>query len=156
MQDVVHRVIGSFYYRPMDQILHRMTDFPSRSQPPQYIHLAVIRETSITHRQTHYHYFSYGWHQELVKDGLAVEPWAIQGKKKGIKTGSQVEQEDHTPKLLELDEFGFPPVNASRLLEKDGSATLAASQHVGMTKHKPVKGRAPGTNTREYFPRLLF
>lgn len=132
----MQRVIGSFYYRPMDQVLHRMTDFPSKSQPPQYIHLTVIRETSITHRQTHYHYFSYEWHQELVKEGLANEPWAAQGKKKGVKvkTGSLGEADDQTPKAQELNEFGFPAANSSRLLKKDGSASLAESQLIGKKK----------------------
>jgi hypothetical protein len=138
VQDIVHRVIGSFYYRPMDQILHRMTDFPSKSQPLEYIHLAVIRETSITHRQTHYHYFSYDHHQALVKEGLAVEPWAPKAKKKGTMLGSLAGAEDPPPqsllKVQELDEYGFPAVNASRLLKPDGTGTLGESALVGKSK----------------------
>jgi hypothetical protein len=120
----------------MDQILHRMTDFPSKSQPAEYIHLAVIRETSITHRQTHYHYFSYDHHQALVKEGLAVEPWAPKTKKKGIKTGSLAEAEGQPQviRIQELDEYGFPPLDATRLLKKDGSSSLADSALVGKKK----------------------
>ena len=127
-----------------------MTDFPTKSQPSQYFHLAVIRETSITHRQTHYHYFSYGWHQELVKEGLAVEPWVITGKKKGLKTGSLAENDDKGLQQPEFDEFGFPPVDTGRLLNKDSIGSLAASQAFGRTKNHPKKGKPAGTNTREY------
>lgn len=118
----------------MDQILHRMTDLPSKSQPPQYIHLAVIRERSITHRQTHYHYFSYESHQGLVKAGLATEPWATKGKKKGTKAGPMDGSDDQSPETRGLDEFGFPAVNPARLLKKDGSASLADSQLVAKMK----------------------
>jgi hypothetical protein len=120
----------------MDQILHRMTDFPSKSQPVEYIHLAVIRETSITHRQTHYHYFCYDSHQQLVKEGLAVEPWKITSNRKGIKKGSQTEAaERSSPESVEeFDEYGFPPVDTKRLLNKDGSASLADSSNVGKRK----------------------
>jgi len=136
----VHRIIGPFYYRPMDQVLHRMTDFPSKSQPIEYIHLAVIRETSITHRQTHYHYFCYESHQQLVKEGLAVEPWAITSKKKNVKKGSQTEAaECPSPEPVEEpDEYGFPPVYSKRLLKKDGSASLADSSNVGKSKENTV------------------
>ncbi|KAI5793241.1 hypothetical protein EDC01DRAFT_91164 [Geopyxis carbonaria] len=131
--EVVSRAIGAFYYRPMDQILHRLTDFPSISQPAQYIHLAVIRETSITQRQTHYRYFSYPAHRELVKEGLAVEPWGSEQKKKGSKMGS-VGGQSGVPIIQDVDQFGFPKVDTSRLAKKDSSATLAESQYQGQKK----------------------
>jgi hypothetical protein len=129
----VHRIAGGFYYRPMDQIMHRITDFPSKSQPPEYTSFAIIRETNITHRQTHYHYFSYEAHQELVKEGLAVESWASKDKKKGVKTGSRAEEtvDIHIP---EFDEYGFPVTISNRLLHGDGTATLAESQKLGKVK----------------------
>ena len=119
----------------MDQILHRLTDYPQQSQPPQYMHLAIIRETGISGRQTHYRYFSYRWHQELVAEGVAVEPWAQAVTKKGSKRGSHVGTAEVEPGGG-TDEYGFPPVNASRLLNEDGSATLAESQLEGKKNEK--------------------
>jgi transcription factor C subunit 3 len=118
--------MGAFYYRPMDQILHRITDFPTVSQPPQYLQFAVIRETSITGRHTHYRYFSWPSHQKLVQEGLASEPWVTKNKKKGLKQGSGAGAGKVAP--LEQDNYGFTPVNSARLLKNDGSAKLADSQ----------------------------
>jgi hypothetical protein len=138
-----HRAVGAFYYRPMDQVLHRITDFPARSQPLMYIDLAVIRETSITHRQTHYHYFSYRWHQELVKRGLANEPWSTASKrKKGSKNLSLTEE---VPcKELQLDAFGFPTSDSGRLLKKDGTATLADC-HILVTEKENINTNIPSS-----------
>ncbi|KAI5789566.1 hypothetical protein FPQ18DRAFT_261372 [Pyronema domesticum] len=138
-----HRAVGAFYYRPMDQVLHRITDFPARSQPLMYIDLAVIRETSITHRQTHYHYFSYRWHQELVKRGLANEPWSTASKrKKGSKNLSLTEE---VPcKELQLDAFGFPTSDSARLLKKDGTATLADC-HILVTEKENINTNIPSS-----------
>ncbi|CAZ85660.1 unnamed protein product [Tuber melanosporum] len=127
----MYSTIGSFYYRPMDQILHRLTDYPQQSQPPQHMHLAIIRETGISGRQTHYRYFSYRWHQELVAEGVAVQPWGPAIKKKGSKQVSHGAITHVTETPLSLDKYGFPAPNTSRFLKSDGSATLAESQWEG-------------------------
>lgn len=129
------KVIGGFYYRPMDQVLHRLTDLPSKSQPVGYIHLAIIRETSISHRQTHYRYFTYDAHQGLVKKGLASDPWEIKPKIKikGVKSGSGTA--DQVP-IAELDENGFPLPDISRLLHGTGAATLKDIQTAITAKEK--------------------
>ncbi|RPB01092.1 hypothetical protein L873DRAFT_1678494 [Choiromyces venosus 120613-1] len=127
----MYNTIGSFYYRPMDQILHRLTDYPQQSQPPQYMHLAIIRETGISGRQTHYRYFSYRWHQELVAEGVAVQPWGPAIRKKGSKQVSHGAITQVAEVSLSLDKYGFTPPNASRFLKSDGSATLAESSRVG-------------------------
>lgn len=127
--------VGSLYYRPMDQILHRMTDFPTQSQPPQYMHLAIIRETGITGRSTHYRYFSYRWHQQLVSEGLATEPFGPAMRKKGVKQGSVGNTSRKVGEVdLETDEYGFPLPDTSRLVKKDGSGTLEESQMQGKKK----------------------
>lgn len=132
--DLMYRTVGSFYYRPMDQILHRMTDFPANSQPANFRNLAVIRETSISGRSTHYHYFSYPNHQTLVKDGLANEPWSVQ--EKGRKKGKNDSYGDGTASQVDIDQYGFPAPNTSRLLKKDGSAKLSESTGVIMKTDK--------------------
>lgn len=129
------RTVGPLYYRPMDQILHRMTDFPRQSQPPQYMHLAIIRETGITGRSTHYRYFSYQWHQQLVSEGLATEPYEPTPKKKGVKQGSvgtSLQKADDVD--IERDDFGFSVLDTSRFIKKDGSGTLKESQLQGKKK----------------------
>ncbi|KAI5813673.1 hypothetical protein BZA77DRAFT_251144 [Pyronema omphalodes] len=138
-----HRAVGPFYYRPMDQVLHRITDFPARSQPLMYIDLAVIRETSITHRQTHYHYFSYRWHQELVKKGLANEPWSTASKKK--KGSKNLSQSEEVPcKELLLDSFGFPKTDPTRLFKIDGTATLQDC-HILVTEKENIITNIPSS-----------
>lgn len=132
----MYNTIGSFYYRPMDQILHRLTDYPQQSQPPQYMHLAIIRETGISGRQTHYRYFSYRWHQELVAEGVAVQPWGPAVKKKGSKQVSHGAITQATEAPLSLDKYGFLAPNTSRFLKSDGSATLAESQLEGKKKER--------------------
>lgn len=127
--------VGSLYYRPMDQVLHRMTDFPTQSQPPQYMHLAIIRETGITGRSTHYRYFSYRWHQQLVSEGLATEPFGPSMRKKGVKQGSVGKASpENGEDDFETDEYGFPLIDTSRLVKKDGSGTLEESQIMGKKK----------------------
>ncbi|KAI5839302.1 hypothetical protein DFP73DRAFT_219762 [Morchella snyderi] len=133
--DLMSRTVGPLYYRPMDQILHRMTDFPRQSQPPQYMHLAIIRETGITGRSTHYRYFSYQWHQQLVSEGLATEPYEPTPKKKGVKQGSvgtSLQNADEND--IERDDFGFPVLDTSRFIKRDGSGTLKESQLQGKKK----------------------
>lgn len=133
--DLMSRTVGPLYYRPMDQILHRMTDFPRQSQPPQYMHLAIIRETGITGRSTHYRYFSFQWHQQLVSEGLATEPYESALKKKGVKQGSvgtSFQKADEVD--IETDEFGFPVLDTSRFVKRDGTGTLRDSQLQGKKK----------------------
>ncbi|TGZ83339.1 hypothetical protein EX30DRAFT_394559 [Ascodesmis nigricans] len=131
--ELMAKIIGGFYYRPMDQVLHRLTDLPSKSQPSGYINLAIVRETSISHRQTHYRYFSYGAHQELVKQGLASDPWEVKAKVKikGVKSGSGPAEKSSGNAL---DSNGFPMLNQSRLLGGTGVGTLKDSQTLTKSK----------------------
>ncbi|KAF8477313.1 hypothetical protein BDZ91DRAFT_843996 [Kalaharituber pfeilii] len=127
----LHQVVaGRFYYRPLDQILRRLGENPMKSQPPHLLRLAVIRETDIEGRHTHYRYFSYRWHQKLVEAGLG-KPVEVQ-KKNTSRNNKKDDQGDNSdgPKRVTVttDDLGFSFVDKRRLLKSDGSATLKEAQ----------------------------
>jgi len=133
MQDLHQIVAGRFYYRPLDQVLRRLGDNPLKSQPPHLLRLAIIRETGIEGRHTHYRYFSYRWHDKLVKAGLGKPVGGpkkahVKGKKR--QEEKQREKEEAAPKRVTVatDDLGFSFVDKRRLLKGDGSCTIKEAQ----------------------------
>ncbi|KAF8450108.1 hypothetical protein BGX38DRAFT_1269609 [Terfezia claveryi] len=130
----LHQIVaGRFYYRPLDQVLRRLGDNPLKSQPPHLLRLAIIRETGIEGRHTHYRYFSYRWHDKLVKAGLGKPVGGpkkahVKGKKK--EEEKQREKEEAAPKRVTVatDDLGFSFVDKRRLLKGDGSCTIKEAQ----------------------------
>ncbi|KAF8430301.1 hypothetical protein EV426DRAFT_542339, partial [Tirmania nivea] len=130
----LHQIVaGRFYYRPLDQVLRRLGDNPLKSQPPHLLRLAIIRETGIEGRHTHYRYFSYRWHDKLVKAGLGKPVGGpkkahVKGKKK--QEEKQREKEEAAPKRVTVatDDLGFSFVDKRRLLKGDGSCTIKEAQ----------------------------
>lgn len=133
IKDLHQIVAGRFYYRPLDQVLRRLGDNPIKSQPPHLLRLAIIRETDIEGRHTHYRYFSYRWHEKLVKAGLGKAVGGskkahIKGKKRQEKQPEQVEEVAPKRVTVATDDLGFSFVDKRRLLKGDASATLKESQ----------------------------
>jgi len=133
LQDLHQIVAGRFYYRPLDQVLRRLGDNPLKSQPPHLLRLAIIRETGIEGRHTHYRYFSYRWHDKLVKAGLGKPVGGpkkahVKGKRK--QEEKQREKEETAPKRVTVatDDLGFSFVDKRRLLKGDGSCTIKEAQ----------------------------
>ena len=132
MQNLHQIVAGRFYYRPLDQVLHRLGDNPLKSQPPHLLRLAIIRETGIEGRHTHYCYFPYRWHDKLIKAGLGKPVGGpkkahVKGKRK--EEEKQREKEETAPKRVTVatDDLGFSLLTR-RLLKGDGSCTIKKAQ----------------------------
>ncbi|KAG9828608.1 hypothetical protein KCU60_g15556, partial [Aureobasidium melanogenum] len=125
--DLANFGLGPFWRRPLDEIMGRLTDVWTVSQPLHLRHLAIIRDTSQLHRISHYVFRSYHNFQKMVDNGEAnweaidVKPAEIQRKP-------------------DLDEWGFPKVKPSTMVGHDGTHNMAACKNVLVrSKSKPKR-----------------
>ncbi|THV69172.1 hypothetical protein D6D28_06103 [Aureobasidium pullulans] len=125
--DLADLGLGHFWRRPLDEIMGRLTDVWTVSQPLHLRHLAIVRDTSQLHRISHYVFRSYENFQKLVKNGDAA--WeAIE-----IKPGEIERKPD-------LDAWGFPKVKPSTIVGHDGTHNVAACKNILVrSKAKPSK-----------------
>ncbi|KAK4997115.1 hypothetical protein LTR66_003403, partial [Elasticomyces elasticus] len=120
--DIMRNVLGTFWKRPMEPLLGRLTDVWQVSQPQHLRHLSIVRDTAVVGKFSHYQYRSIDNFQKAVDAGdtaweaVLTEP-SGSTKKKGKKA-------DITNAEPELDQWGFPVVDPSRFADPEGSATL--------------------------------
>ncbi|KAK4631030.1 hypothetical protein CLAFUW4_02334 [Fulvia fulva] len=112
--DLGTRVSGPSWRRPIDQSMLLLTDVGQYSQPAHLKHLAVIRDTAVREKFSHYRYRTRPNFDKAVAAGEAIEPKAVTGK------GKQ-KADDVSPAL---DEWGFPRVLLKDLVSRDGRGTL--------------------------------
>jgi hypothetical protein len=125
--DLANFGLGPFWRRPLDEIMGRLSDVWTVSQPLHLRHLAIIRDTSQLHRISHYVFRSYHNFQKMVANGEAnwdaidIKPAEIQRKP-------------------DLDDWGFPKVKPSTMVGNDGSYNIAACKNVLVrSKAKPKR-----------------
>ena len=122
VQEIKHRSLGSFYSRPLEIILERLTENFKMSQPLHVRHLAIIKDVAQVGRTPHYQYYSYGQFERLVAAGSASWDVVSGASKKGAANKSTGTA--NTKDGLEPDEHGFCRLRADQFLAKDGAATL--------------------------------
>ncbi|OJD30582.1 tfiiic transcription initiation factor complex subunits tfc3 [Diplodia corticola] len=139
--------LGTFYRRPIDAILGRISDIWHISQPPHLRHFAIIRDTGQSDKYLHYVYRTYGNFQLAVDVGEAA--WEVvitqpvnmnPGKKPRAKVQKNVREAVHR-EYGEIDEWGFPQINESAFEGHSGMATLKDSNKALMTNLKPLPSR---------------
>ncbi|KEQ74812.1 hypothetical protein M436DRAFT_42522 [Aureobasidium namibiae CBS 147.97] len=125
--DLANFGLGPFWRRPLDEIMGRLSDVWTVSQPLHLRHLAIVRDTSQMHRISHYVFRSYHNFQKMVANGDAN--WhAIDV------------QEAEIQRKPDLDDWGFPKVKPSTMVGHDGSHNLAACKSVLVkSKAKPKR-----------------
>ncbi|KAK8164822.1 hypothetical protein BKA80DRAFT_326933 [Phyllosticta citrichinensis] len=147
------RALGSFYKRPVDSMLGRISDIWHISQPRHLRHFAVVRDTGISGKYIHYIYRSFANFQLAVDQGEAA--WEVvvtqpinpnvskvKPRAKGGKHIREKAQTDYGP----MDEWGFPQIDSSAFQGQDGTATLEDSNKAifqcGL-KSLPSRGYVP-------------
>ena len=125
--DLANFGLGPFWRRPLDEIMGRLSDVWTVSQPLHLRHLAIVRDTSQMHRISHYVFRSYHNYLKMVANGDAN--WhAIDV------------QEAEVQRKPDLDEWGFPKVKPSTVVGHDGSHNIAACKNVLVrSKAKPKR-----------------
>lgn len=109
-------------------MLVRLVDCWQLSQPPHMRHLAIVRDTALIQRTTHYVHYSARNFQRLVDAGEAS--WeAVEYIPKGDKSDPlHVPAVDAVP---QLDPYGLPLIAPTSKLLKNGNATLLECTIVG-------------------------
>lgn len=121
-QNINRMLFGSFYRRPSESILHRLTDCWQLSQPLHIRHLAVVRDTAI--QKTVFYYINYSARNfaKIVEAGHSSwEAVEFAGSKKGKANNARLPPPDAKP---QLDEYGLPTVPPIYPLMKNGAASL--------------------------------
>ncbi|KAF2011383.1 hypothetical protein BU24DRAFT_453945 [Aaosphaeria arxii CBS 175.79] len=119
------RTTGRFWKRPIESYLCRLTDAWEESQPPEFRHKAIIRDTALTmgKRYVHYLYRTYNHFQEVVDSGKTS--WAVVSKEAAKKSASEKKgRPKKQQSAIELNEWGFMDVNPSDFQGRTGTATL--------------------------------
>lgn len=116
----------------MESHLSEIADRWQSSLPPSRCHLAVIRDTAMTGKVTHYVYYTYDNFRRLVDSG--EKSWeAVSNVAENKKKSHKIAQPNIEP---EFDEFGFPRLDSSRFLGEHNDATL--SECVESANLKPL------------------
>ncbi|KAK2745430.1 hypothetical protein FQN57_003773 [Myotisia sp. PD_48] len=120
--DIAISTLGSFYKRPTENIVSRLTDaWRQHSQPLHLRHLSLIRDTAL--RGTNYYYIHYSFQnfEALVHSGQASWEAFDITPNSGAKREPVAQLVERKPGL---DEFGFPINEASQNILKHGDATI--------------------------------
>lgn len=146
--------LGTFYRRPIDSILGRISDIWHISQPPHLRHFAIIRDTGQSDKYLHYVYRTYGNFQLAVD--VAEAAWEVvitqpvnqnAGKKPRAKNQKNVRETIHQ-EYGELNEWGFPEIHESCFEGRNGMATLKDA-------HKTVMANLKLLPSRGYIPKFV-
>ncbi|EME47058.1 hypothetical protein DOTSEDRAFT_69136, partial [Dothistroma septosporum NZE10] len=112
--DLGTRISGPSWRRPIDQNMLLLTDVGQYSQPAHLKHLAIVRDTAVRDKFSHYRYRTRPNLDKAVAAGEVTTQPTVVGKGK--------QKLDDC--LTALDEWGFPRVLLKDLANRDGRATL--------------------------------
>ncbi|KAL6702848.1 hypothetical protein ACN47E_000875 [Coniothyrium glycines] len=118
-----NHIVGSFWRRPMESYMTRMTDDWERTQIPALRHLAVIRDSRNTEEKKflHYVYRTYKGFLQAVEAGIAN--W------EGVSHSADAPQEEQQAfHRQSVDPWGFSIIRTEDLLRDDGSASLSEAR----------------------------
>ena len=108
----------SFYRRPLDVILGRMTDAWQEAQPSYLRHYTIIRDADLHKRASHFVYRSIANFEEATRQGQTS--WeAIGVEKNHSKSGALPTESEQ-----DLDKWGFPKIPEGHLVNGTGCASL--------------------------------
>ncbi|KMQ45533.1 hypothetical protein HL42_3815 [Trichophyton rubrum] len=117
--DINKLTMGSFFRKPLETVLSRLTGSWQSSQPLHLRHLAILRDTALNKTVYYYIHYSFDHFSSLVSNGHAS--WdAVTG---GPRSGKRVLNAPPANAKATLDKYGFP-VDVSQLLLRKGNATL--------------------------------
>ena len=141
-QGIEDQLVGNWFNRPLEHQLSRLVDLWQISQPPHLRHLAIVRDTSITGKITHYIHYSYSNFKAKVDRGEAsweaVETMKYDHKtKEGAKLAAEA--------VPELDEYGFPKLDLRLFEGRDNDATLAQCVKAAKVEPFPLTSNDPMT-----------
>ena len=114
-------LFGAQYKKPMENFIGRLVDAWQISQPLHLRHLALVRDTVLKGKSPVYIHYTYENFKKLVDTGKAS--WeAVVTVSSSVKNGKDVAASlDAQP---ELEEYGFPQLDASDFLGHQNDATL--------------------------------
>ncbi|KAK3698747.1 hypothetical protein LTR37_016837 [Vermiconidia calcicola] len=123
-------VTGTFWRRPFEEIMLRLTEKPELSQPPHLRHLGVVKDTVATAGRSQHRYRTTPHFETAVARGEAEWPLAMtteDGRSKGKGKGKQ-KAVLSSARRPDLDEWGFPILRDSLFAGRDGRASLSGCQ----------------------------
>lgn len=116
---------GSFWKRPLETLIARLTDEWNKNQPMHVRHLALVRDTamSIDKKRVHYLYRTHQNFQKAVDEGeVSWEALGLDEGKKGARPRKP------TPaSLSSVDRWGFRELNKADFHKSTGTSSLAES-----------------------------
>lgn len=111
--------MGSFFRKPLETVLSRLTSSWQSSQPLHLRHLAILRDTALNKTVYYYIHYSFDHFSSLVSNGHAS--WdAVTG---APRSGKRVLNAPPANAKATLDKYGFP-IDVSQPLLRKGNATL--------------------------------
>lgn len=121
-QDIKNQVLGRLVSRPVENQLSRIVDHWQVSQPPHLRHLAIIRDTAMVKKKTHYIHYTYDNFKKLVENGEAAwEAVSILGGNKQNALHPDFAMDSN----VEVDEYGFPDIPTMLFQGRHNDATLS-------------------------------
>lgn len=127
-QNVISLLFGNFFRKPVENMLLRLVDCWQLSQPPHLRHLAIVRDTAMMRRMTHYVHYSAKNFQLLVDAGQASWEAVEYAPKGGKADPPHVPAVDAVP---QLDPYGLPQIASTSELLRNGNAALLECVTVG-------------------------
>jgi len=103
-------------------VIGHLTDIWQESQPDHLRHLAIVRDTAVVNKYSHYQYRTYDNFDRAVNAGEASWEAIDEAYQKSKKL--MVKKTD-TERRASLDAWGFPQMSPKQLLHSSGSATLS-------------------------------
>ncbi|EGE04229.1 hypothetical protein TEQG_03260 [Trichophyton equinum CBS 127.97] len=120
--DINKLTMGSFFRKPLETVLSRLTSSWQSSQPLHLRHLAILRDTALNKTVYYYIHYSFDHFSSLVSNGHAS--WdAVTG---GPRSGKRVLNAPPANAKATLDKYGFP-IDVSQPLLRKVNATLRES-----------------------------
>lgn len=108
--------------RPAEHQLGRLVEFWPASQPLHLRHLAILRDTALANRASHYIHFTHDNYKKMVENGDASWEAVVAMTKNFEEIKGSAAAMDAVP---ELDEYGFPRLQNSLFQGRENDATLS-------------------------------
>lgn len=115
-------MVGFFFNRSLDHQIGRLVELWQASQPLHLRYLAILRDTTLAGRITHYLYYTYDIFKSMVDAGRAS--WEAVETIHADKTKAE-DSDLFIDAVSDLDEYGFPRLEESRFHGQKNNATLA-------------------------------